>query len=71
MLRGIGLGDFCDRFAPSGYNSNNPNFSSGIISQIERIAKAGIKGIEFHEAVFIDEKHKKDKIKINAVKMLL
>ncbi|MEK6647101.1 MAG: TIM barrel protein [Candidatus Firestonebacteria bacterium] len=64
-------GDFCDRFAPSGYNSNNPNFSSGIISQIERIAKAGIKGIEFHEAVFIDEKHKKDKIKINAVKNAL
>ena len=61
-------GDFADRFAPLGYNSNDPKFDSGIIAQIERVAKAGIKGIEFHESVFIDEKRRAVPAKIKEVK---
>ncbi len=48
-------GEFFDRFCPVGYNSNDPTFVDGILPQIERVAKAGIKGIEFHDMVFIDE----------------
>lgn len=62
-------GDFCDRFAPGGYNSNNPRFDSGIIAQIERVAKAGVHGIEFHESVFLKEKsYEVDDSKILAVR---
>lgn len=64
-------GDFADRFNPQGYNSNNPNFKSDIISQIERTAQAKIKGIEFHEALFIDENFKKDTTKIEETKKAL
>jgi xylose isomerase len=64
-------GDFADRFAPAGYNSHNPKFSSEATAQIERVAKAGIKGIEFHEQVFIDNKYKIDEAKIKAVKTAL
>lgn len=61
-------GGFADRFAPGGYN---PGLDGDIIAQIERVSKAGIKGIEFHEAVFIDSKYKKDKEKIEKVKSAL
>jgi len=61
-------GDFCDRFAPSGYFSNEPKFKGDIVSQIKRVSEAGIKGIEFHEAVFIDKNYKKDINKIREVK---
>lgn len=61
-------GDFLDRFATSGYN---PDIDSGIISQIKRVAEAGIKGIEFHESVFIDEDFKKDDGRIALVKSAL
>ncbi|OIO74142.1 MAG: sugar isomerase [Elusimicrobia bacterium CG1_02_37_114] len=61
-------GGFADRFAPDGYN---PGMDSGIIKQIERVAQSGIKGIEFHEALFIDKNYKKDDTKINAVKEAL
>ncbi len=64
-------GDFCDRFAPLGYNSDNPDFSSDIVNQIERVAKARIKGIEFHEALFIDKSYKKDPSTIERVKEAL
>ena len=64
-------GDFMDRFAPSGYQSDDPKFKSDIVSQMERVAKARIKGIEFHEAVFLDEKDKPDPKKISAVKQAL
>jgi len=64
-------GDFADRFAPVGYNSNNADFSSDIVSQIERVKQAGIKGIEFHEAVFIDKDYKKDPRLIDKVKKAL
>ena len=61
-------GDFADRFAPAGYMSNDPNFKHGTVAQIERVVKAGIKGIEFHESLFIDENFKKDSGKIREVK---
>ena len=61
-------GDFCDRFAPAGYNSNDPGFKADVVSQIERVAKAGIKGIEFHESVFIDATYKAVPAKIKEVK---
>jgi len=64
-------GDYADRFAPLGYNSNDPNFSSDIVSQIERVAQADIKGIEFHEVVFIDEHYRKDKELIEKTKETL
>ncbi len=64
-------GDFCDRFAPSGYMSNDPGFKSDIVSQIKRVAAAEIEGIEFHEAVFIDRKYKQDPAKIAEVKTAL
>jgi len=64
-------GDFCDRFAPGGYNSNDPGFKADIISQISRVAKAGIAGIEFHEAVFIDKKYKPDMQTVADVKKAL
>jgi len=46
-------GDFVDRFATRGYW---PELPSDIFSQMERVAKAGLKGIEFHDALFLDEK---------------
>lgn len=51
-------GEFFDRFCPIGYNSDDPAFDDGIIAQIERVAKAGIKGIEFHERLFIDQAYR-------------
>lgn len=61
-------GDFCDRFAPVGYNSNDPNFDSGVIAQIKRVAAAGMRGIEFHEDVFTDENNCVVPAKIKEVK---
>ena len=53
-------GDFVDRFAPAGYMSDQKDFDSGIQAQIKRVSQAGIEGIEFHEALFIDSLYKKD-----------
>jgi len=64
-------GDFADRFAPVGYLSNDPNFKSDVISQIERVAQAGMKGIEFHEVLFIDRNYKKDEAVIQRTKEAL
>lgn len=61
-------GDFLDRFATEGYF---PELSSDIIDQIERVAKAEIKGIEFHEKIFIDENYKKIPSKVEEVKEVL
>jgi xylose isomerase len=47
-------GEFFDRFCPVGYNSNT-DFDNSVPAQIERVARAGIRGIEFHESVFRDE----------------
>lgn len=60
-------GPFADRFAPAGYSDE----SGDIIEQIKRVGKAGIQGIEFHEAVFIDKNYKKDPSKISRVKEAL
>src|SRR5687768_14986032 len=57
-------GEFFDRFCPVGYNSDNPAFDNSLPAQIERVSRAGIKGIEFHEALFIDEKRQRDAAKI-------
>ena len=64
-------GEFFDRFCPVGYNSNNPDFKDTIPDQISRVAKAGIKGIEFHEKIFIDGNYAKDPAKISEIKASL
>lgn len=61
-------GDFMDRFATRGYNSNDPNFRSDIISQLHRIKQAGIKGVEFHDVLFIDSNYRKVQSFIGEVK---
>ena len=58
-------GDFADRFATGGYNTD---VDSCITEQMKRVAKSGIKGIEFHESVFIDKKFRKDPSKIKQVR---
>lgn len=45
-------GDFCDRFAPPGYNSNDPGFRVDFEAQCRRTAAAGINAIEIHQSVF-------------------
>ena len=61
-------GDFLDRFATKGYW---PELKSDIISQMERVSKAGIKGIEFHDVLFLTPKGEIDEDKINEVKEAL
>lgn len=58
-------GGFADSFAPGGYS---PELDGSIVAQIERVAKAGIEGIEFHEVLFIDRNYQKDKGKIAEAK---
>jgi xylose isomerase len=45
-------GEFFDRFAPLGYNSDNPTFSSDFEAQCRRTKAAGIDAIEIHQHVF-------------------
>lgn len=45
-------GDFVDRFAPRGYNSDNPRFASDFEAQCRRAKAAGIDAIEIHQHVF-------------------
>ena len=45
-------GDFCDRFAPPGYHSDDPSFSSGFEAQCRRTRAAGVDAIEIHQSVF-------------------
>ncbi len=45
-------GDFCDRFAPPGYNSNDPSFKNDFEGQCRRTKAAGIDAIEIHQSVF-------------------
>ncbi|MCA1560900.1 MAG: TIM barrel protein [Acidobacteria bacterium] len=45
-------GDFCDRFAPPGYHSDDPDFRSDFESQCRRTAGAGVGAIEIHQSVF-------------------
>ena len=45
-------GDFCDRFAPPGYHSDDPDFGTDFRAQCQRTHDAGIDAIEIHQAVF-------------------
>ncbi len=64
-------GDFCDRFAAGGYNSDEPAMPSDILSQIERVAEAGMKGIELQSHLFLDEGFERDSAAIDSVKKAL
>jgi sugar phosphate isomerase/epimerase len=45
-------GDFCDRFAPPGYHSDDPGFKSDFEGQCRRTKAAGVDAIEIHQSVF-------------------
>jgi len=45
-------GDFCDRFAPPGYHSDDPGFRNDFEGQCRRTKAAGIDAIEIHQHVF-------------------
>src|SRR3954469_15042762 len=45
-------GDFCDRFAPPGYHSDDPGFRSDFEAQCRRGKAAGVNAIECHQSVF-------------------
>jgi xylose isomerase len=45
-------GDFCDRFAPPGYHSDDPGFQNNFEGQCRRTKAAGIDAIEIHQSVF-------------------
>lgn len=45
-------GDFCDRFAPPGYHSDDKGFTSDFEAQCRRTKAAGIDAIEIHQSVF-------------------
>jgi L-rhamnose isomerase len=60
-------GPFADRFATGGY-AEAGELDASIEAQIERVAAAGIEGIEFHESVFTDERGRRDDAKIESVR---
>ncbi len=60
-------GEFFDRFAPGGYNAHVVGFESSELAQISRVAQAGIKGIEWHEAVFLNSNGDRDQNKIDSI----
>jgi L-rhamnose isomerase len=45
-------GDFCDRFAPPGYHSDDPGFRNDFEGQCRRTQAAGVDAIEIHQSVF-------------------
>lgn len=45
-------GDFCDRFAPPGYHSDDPLFQNSFEGQCRRAKAAGVGAIEIHQSVF-------------------
>jgi sugar phosphate isomerase/epimerase len=45
-------GDFCDRFAPPGYHSDDPDFQNTFEGQCRRVKAAGVDAIEIHQSVF-------------------
>ncbi len=45
-------GDFCDRFAPPGYHSDDPAFRTDFEGQCRRTKAAGIDAIEIHQHLF-------------------
>ena len=60
-------GEFFDRFAPGGYNADDSTFDSSEEKQIERVAKAGIKGIEWHDMVFLTKDGNRNDSRIAAI----
>lgn len=60
-------GEFFDRFAPGGYNANVPGFDGSEEAQIMRVANAGIKGIEWHEMVFLNADGSRNQAKVDSV----
>jgi xylose isomerase len=64
-------GEFFDRFCPVGYNSDNPDFDNSVPAQIERVAKAGIEGIEFHDACFLGDDMYRDEKKVKEIREAL
>src|SRR4051812_32626410 len=58
-------GEFFDRFNTGGYSG--PGFDASIEAQIARVAEAGIAGIEFHNAVFLDSNGQRDGAKVASV----
>lgn len=64
-------GQFADRFAPAGYNADDPTFDDSVEAQIARVRQAGIDGAEFHEIVFLDEHGAKDAGKIASIQAAL
>ena len=45
-------GDFCDRFAPPGYHSDDQSFQNDFEGQCRRTRAAGVDAIEIHQSVF-------------------
>ncbi len=45
-------GDFCDRFAPPGYHSDDPSFRNDFEGQCRRTKAGGVDAIEIHQSVF-------------------
>ncbi len=45
-------GDFCDRFAPPGYHSDDASFGNDFEAQCRRTKAAGVDAIEIHQSVF-------------------
>src|SRR5688500_911997 len=45
-------GDFCDRFAPPGYHSDDASFQNTFEGQCRRTKAAGVDAIEIHQSVF-------------------
>jgi L-rhamnose isomerase len=60
-------GEFFDRFAPGGYNADDPSFDRSEEAQVARIAKAGIEGVEWHEAVFLDAHGARDEGRVGSI----
>ena len=60
-------GEFFDRFAPGGYNADDPTFDGSEEAQIARVARAGIKGIEWHEMVFLNKDGSRNQGRITAI----
>lgn len=57
-------GSFADRFAPAGYNADDPSFDDSVVAQIRRVREAGIDGAEFHDVVFLDAHGARDNARV-------
>src|SRR4029079_2471316 len=60
-------GDFCDRFAPPGYHSDDAGFKSDFVAQCRRTRAAGVDAIEIRQSVF--EKTLNGDLDESAIKM--